>query len=169
MVRDGRVADAGSGSASDRGLHDHSVADRARVVDAASVVDSAGLVDGAAGSDGAGVTDSAVVKDGAILADAAGSPTVKTEREVYSLGEAVVVAFSGFPGNASDWITIVAASTADDQYDHDRWFYTEGQRQGALTFDGLQTPGAYEARGYFNWDGDSSYTVRSRHRFTVAP
>ncbi|MBK6848313.1 MAG: hypothetical protein IPG96_12585 [Proteobacteria bacterium] len=81
----------------------------------------------------------------------------------------MVVAFGGFPGNATDWITIVAISTADDQHDSTRWSYTEGKLQGSVTLDGLQTPGEYEARGYFDWAAGGDYIVRSRHRFTVLP
>lgn len=168
-VPDTRVADLGSGVAGDRGLRDGAVADRGRVVDAATSVDGARRPDGAVRRDAASVRDSAVLQDAASVADAAASPMVTTERAVYALGEAVVVRFSGFPGNATDWVTIVPVANADEDYDTDRWSYTDGQVTGSLTFDGLDTAGDYEARGYFDWSGVGGYTVRSRQRFTVAP
>ncbi|MBK8481230.1 MAG: hypothetical protein IPL40_08645 [Proteobacteria bacterium] len=128
------------------------------------LVDAAlGTSDGAARVDGGGPTDSGSVTDGAL------APTVSTRRTTYQVGEAVEVDFSGLPGNATDWITIVPASAADDTYGE--YFYSDGAVQGTFTFAGLTDAGEYEVRAYFNWydGGGGGYTVWARYRFTVKP
>jgi hypothetical protein len=92
---------------------------------------------------------------------AAGS--LRTARQTYAPNEGIVVEFSGFPGNKTDWITVVQASAATNSYAE--WFYTAGKKSGSLTFEGLPA-GKYEARGYFNWSA-GGYTVQARHSFTV--
>lgn len=82
----------------------------------------------------------------------------------YAPSETIIVNYFGFPGTASDWITIVPAGTPDNQYKE--WHYTNGQPNRTMSFSGLE-PGAYEVRGYFNWSGTQSYTVQARHRFIV--
>lgn len=92
---------------------------------------------------------------------AAGS--LRTPRQTYAPNEGIVVEYSGFPGNNTDWITVVQASAPTDTYAE--WFYTNGKTGGSMTFKGLPA-GEYEARGYFNWS-TGGYTVQARHRFTV--
>ena len=60
---------------------------------------------------------------------------VRTQKDVYSPDEAIVVEFSGLPGNSTDWITVVKDSTPDNQYC--QWFYTQGKQCGELKFKGL--------------------------------
>ena len=88
------------------------------------------------------------------------SQTVNTQKAVFSPGEKIVVNYSGFPGNASDWINVVPASYKDDQLA--QWLLTNGVRSGTMTFNSLPD-GEYEVRGYFN----NEYVVRARHRFRV--
>jgi hypothetical protein len=87
---------------------------------------------------------------------------VKTQKDVYAPGEAIVVDFSGFPGDPKDWITVSPADMKDDA-NLGNWQYTGGKQSGQLTFGGITTPGEYEARGYFN----NEYTVRVRYRFRI--
>jgi hypothetical protein len=88
---------------------------------------------------------------------------LRTRKSVYNARERVVVEFTGFPGNARDWVTVVPASTPTDRYA--QWEYTSGKREGDLSFAGLPA-GEYEARAYFNWPA-GGYSVRARYAFTV--
>ena len=81
----------------------------------------------------------------------------------YAPGEPIVVHFTGLPGSAGDWITVIAADEPDDTYR--AWSYTGGVTSGQLSFDAL-APGDYEVRVYFDWPA-GGYTVRSRYVFTV--
>ncbi len=85
---------------------------------------------------------------------------VRTQKDVYAPNETIVVTYSGFPGNASDWIGVVPASYKDEQLA--QWFLTDGKQSGNMTFTGL-AEGNYEVRGYFNND----YVVRVRYTFVV--
>lgn len=85
---------------------------------------------------------------------------VKTEKEVYAPNEKVTVNFSGFPGNAKDWIGIAPSSYKDDQLQY--WYYTEGKLSGNMDFPGLPE-GQYEVRAFYN----NEYTVRARYTFFV--
>ncbi|MBF2089181.1 MAG: hypothetical protein IGR80_00105 [Synechococcales cyanobacterium K44_A2020_017] len=91
------------------------------------------------------------------------TPLAAPLRDTYAPGEAIAIDYSGLPGNRQDWITLVDANAPDDTYGD--WFYTDGQRSGRYTFDGLEA-GTYEVRVYFNWP-DDGYQVRSRYQFTV--
>lgn len=91
------------------------------------------------------------------------SASVRTQKQVYKPNESIFVEYHEFPGNRTDWITIVPAGASDRTYRE--WHYTQGRRSGVLAFKGLPA-GNYEARAYFNW-GREGYTVRSRHSFQV--
>ena len=82
-------------------------------------------------------------------------PVVTMSKSEYSTGEQIVVNFSGLPGNALDWIGLYEQS-ADNLTIVD-WWYTDGTTSGtagitdgSLTFDGISTPGDYEARLFYN-------------------
>lgn len=83
----------------------------------------------------------------------------------YSPDEPIIVTYSGMPGNAQDWITVVGAMAPKDSYGE--YFYTEGQTDGDMNFGGLQ-PGRYEARAYHDWP-NGGYEIMSRTPFTVEP
>ena len=51
---------------------------------------------------------------------------VKTQKQVYSPDEAIIVEFGGLPGSSSDWITIIKKDRPDNQYG--QWFYTKGEK-----------------------------------------
>lgn len=91
------------------------------------------------------------------------SAAVKTQKLAYPPNQGIEVEFSGFPGNQSDWITIVPANAADNTYQE--WFYTSGKSSGTHTFKGFPA-GDYEVRGYFNWSA-GGYNVQARSRFSV--
>jgi hypothetical protein len=93
----------------------------------------------------------------------AAPPELSTSKRAYAPGEPVTVFFGGFPGNQTDWVTIVEASAPDSSYAE--WFYLKGEREGRRTFKGLRT-GSYEVRGYHDWPA-GDYRVQGRYAFTV--
>lgn len=86
--------------------------------------------------------------------------SVNLTKSVYAPGERIVVNFSGFSGNAKDWISIAQPGSADDKYIV--WEYINGNRSGSVSFNGLPY-GNYEIRGYYN----NESTVRVRVSFKV--
>lgn len=96
----------------------------------------------------------------AFLFSAVSAQTLTTQAPVIPTGEAILVTYSGFPGNSNDWIVVVPATYTDEQLG--QWFYTEGKTSGTMTFTALPS-GIYEARGYFK----NSYKVETRYRFTI--
>ncbi|MBK9272324.1 MAG: hypothetical protein IPM48_12085 [Saprospiraceae bacterium] len=85
----------------------------------------------------------------------------KTEKTSYKPNEKIKITFSGFPGNARDWIGIAVPGSSDEKYVI--WAYTNGQQSGIIEFQGL-ADGNYEVRSYFNNEG----IVRSRYSFSVS-
>jgi hypothetical protein len=86
--------------------------------------------------------------------------TISPTKSVYPPGEKIVINYSGFAGNKNDWISVAKPGSKDDQYI--QWFYTEGNQNGTMSFDGLAY-GEYEFRGYYKND----YNVRVRIPFSV--
>ena len=78
-------------------------------------------------------------------------------------GESFSVQYAGFPGNSSDWFTVVPVDYADDKYGE--WFYTSGAVDGAILVQGLDA-GHYEVRSYFNWPA-GGFEVQARFPFSV--
>lgn len=87
----------------------------------------------------------------------------KTEKNVYLPTEKITIIFSGFPGNAQDWIDVVPASYKDGQ-GQGNWKYTNGMQSGKLEY-GILPEGEYEVRVYFN---NETSPVRYRHSFSVS-
>lgn len=83
-----------------------------------------------------------------------------TDKPSFNTGEAVIINYSGFPGNAQDWIAVAPEGYADDKAS--QWFYTEGKKEGTMSFSGL-SEGNYEARAYYN----NAYEVKTRYKFTI--
>lgn len=86
--------------------------------------------------------------------------SVHLTKSIYAPGERIAVNFSGFPGNAKDWISIAHPGSAEDKYIV--WKYTDGRQNGTMEFDGLAY-GDYEIRAYYN----NESTVRARVFFKV--
>lgn len=87
--------------------------------------------------------------------------SVATDKANYDAADTVTVTYAGLPGNATDWIAIAAAGSADSQYV--AFVYTNGQTMGTAQFSGLPS-GNYEARAYIN----NTFTVLARSAtFTV--
>lgn len=92
------------------------------------------------------------------------SSNVKTDKDVYDVGETIRVNFSNAPGYDRDWICIVPAGARDDEAG-DYKYMPRGLSQGSLTFDSPQ-PGRYEVRAYYNYSRNG-YVVTGRYSFSV--
>lgn len=79
-------------------------------------------------------------------------------KNVYLRSERITINYSGMPGSAYDWITLVAANQPDNTYNE--WFYTNGQTSGSYTFNPVG-PGKYEVRIYYDWP-HGGYIVQKR-------
>lgn len=89
--------------------------------------------------------------------------TVTTDNTAYGAGDVVTVSWTGLPGNATDWIAVYPAGSADNG-NATAWQYTNGQAAGSFQFSNLPT-GLYEARAYLN----NTFTVAARSAtFSVA-
>ena len=89
--------------------------------------------------------------------------TLRTGKDMYTADELITVHYSGMPGNAQDWITVVGALAPEDSYGE--YYYTEGRTDGQMEFNGL-TPGRYEARAFHDWP-NGGYGIMARHAFVV--
>lgn len=91
------------------------------------------------------------------------SPTLGTDKAAYKAGEPVIVFWAGLPGNQQDWVTVVPAGTATDQWGD--WTYTSGQPAGVFQVNGLAA-GDYEARVYYDYP-NGGFNVQAVSSFTV--
>jgi hypothetical protein len=74
--------------------------------------------------------------------------TVEPAATSYSRAVPAVIAFTGAPGNAHDWVAIYAPGAADGA--PAMWKYTNGAASGSLSFLGLAVGTGYEARLFVN-------------------
>lgn len=74
------------------------------------------------------------------------------------------VEFSGLPGHATDWMTLVRQSARDDSFA--QWFYLQGKRSGTVEFAGVPV-GIYEVRVFHSWP-TGGYVVQGRLQVEVA-
>ncbi len=110
-------------------------------------------------------TTSLTLRTQGIQVESTGGPAyIRTQKNVYKPYEQIVVIYKNFPGNDTDWITIVKASDPPDTYGECP--YTNGEKNGKMTFSGLE-PGEYEVRVYFDWANTGTYDVQLRHAFTI--
>lgn len=61
------------------------------------------------------------------------TPQLYTEKNVYKVGEPIVVAFKNLPGFKADWIGIYGAK-AYHANEYIEWKYTNGLKEGTMTF-----------------------------------
>jgi hypothetical protein len=94
----------------------------------------------------------------------AGGLSVRTQKQVYAVGEPIVGEFSGFAGRENGWITLAGA--ADGAGSYGQWFWTNNEPSGTRTFIALTAPGNYELRGYVA-SAASDANLGARYRFTV--
>ncbi|MGA1870670.1 MAG: Ig-like domain-containing protein [bacterium] len=88
-------------------------------------------------------------------------PSLNLSKITYDVNETIVVNYSNLSANATNWIGIYVAGTSHDAYL--QCIYSNGAVNGTMRFDGLATPGEYEARLFFN----NSYILEYEVSFTV--
>ncbi len=88
-------------------------------------------------------------------------PSIKMSKSSYNTGETIVVDYSNLPGNSTDWIGLYVKGSSDTS--DLTYKYTNGAKNGRMTFSGLTNAGEYEARLYFNdsynREGSASFTI----------
>ena len=98
-------------------------------------------------------------------------PGVKTDKDSYTPGEAIMVDFLGGPGNPKDWVGLYKEDMVPGSVGSLVWFYVdgtsdgiEGVESGTVTFtDGMTDEGEYKAV-FFENDG---YTIFAESKFKV--
>ena len=103
----------------------------------------------------------------ALFVSAGRGQSVSPSESSYAVGEDIVIAFAGGPGNAADWIAVYPQGiTPDGDPRASLWFYTNGTKtaggsiaSGNMTF---ASPSLAEGN-YSAWFlSNDGYTVRSR-------
>ena len=98
--------------------------------------------------------------------------TVSTNKATYTIGEAIIVNFSGST-TAKDWIALFQQTTTPAQGNNIGWLYTSGTQtaskkniaSGTVTFStGIATAGNYKVCLLAN----NGYTIKATVNFTVA-
>jgi hypothetical protein len=92
------------------------------------------------------------------------APRVSTDKESYSILEAIKVSFFNAPGRDDDWICIVPAGSPDTEAG-DYQYMPRGLGQGFIMF-GPRSAGKYEVRAYYNYSS-KGYVVSARYPFSV--
>ena len=98
-----------------------------------------------------------------VSADAPKGKYMSLTAAQFAAGSPVVVTWFNTPGNAQDWVTVVKAGTAVD--DWGKWTYLKSKKEGTFEVKGLGA-GDYEARLYFDYPA-GGFTVHESLKFTV--
>ncbi|CAN5366334.1 hypothetical protein BH11MYX1_BH11MYX1_20610 [soil metagenome] len=98
----------------------------------------------------------------------AGQDVLTPNLTAYTSGQDIVVNYTGMSGATTDWISI--AYTTDPADTYEVWQYTGGGATGTVTFTApALTGGSYQARGYYDWAGTSSFTIQQTSAsFTIS-
>ncbi|MFH0974526.1 MAG: CsgG/HfaB family protein [Spirochaetota bacterium] len=76
---------------------------------------------------------------------------LKVSKNIYKVGEDIVVTYKNFPGTRYDYISIAKENEA--ARNHYTYQYTSRQREGTITFyGGVNAAGKYEVRSHTNYD-----------------
>jgi hypothetical protein len=97
-------------------------------------------------------------------ATAIGSASLRTGQAIYRESEPIFVTFTGGSGSTSDWMTVVPAGMAEDNWRE--WVYLNGEPAGTREFKQRLEPGTYEARLYHDWPR-GKFQVVARTTFTA--
>jgi hypothetical protein len=89
------------------------------------------------------------------------APTITTDQSTYSPGSTVIATWGNMPGNATDFVAISIAGSADTAWVQQ--VSTGGAVNGSNAFTGLAN-GNYEARAYLG----GTTTVLARHSFSIS-
>ncbi|MAJ17041.1 MAG: hypothetical protein CBC27_08975 [Opitutia bacterium TMED67] len=98
-------------------------------------------------------------------------PSVKTDKEIYTPGEVIVVDFLVGPANPKDWVGLYKVDMVPGAVGSLAWFYVDGTKDGAegvatgtVTFDsGMVDDGDYKAVFFV----DDGYTILAETLFKV--
>lgn len=96
-----------------------------------------------------------------------GEPVIWTDKDVYEVGENIVVYFSNSTTNGGDWIALSLPDAAFGYYETDSYLYTNGAAEGSVTFVGggsISSAGNYVVRLYSN---DPPTDLLASYYFTV--
>ncbi len=88
--------------------------------------------------------------------------SIKILKATYNIGERIIVTYSNLPGNSTDWIGLYQKGASDTS--RITYKYTNGAKNGTMTFTGLSNAGEYAARLFFN----DSYILEDRVSFIVS-
>ncbi|SFV71528.1 no hits [hydrothermal vent metagenome] len=88
--------------------------------------------------------------------------SLQTDKNKYSVNEKISVNFEHMFGDSEDWIGIYPKGSSNDWGNVIDWEFTEGLKNGQITFDELPL-GEYEVRAFFK----NSYTLEANSSFSV--
>jgi hypothetical protein len=91
------------------------------------------------------------------------TPTVQTNKMIYSTNESITVNVTDMFGDPKDWIAIYPSGASNEWGNVIRWSWTVGVKTGSFSFDALPQ-GEYEARAFF----ENSYNLEASSSFTVS-
>lgn len=89
---------------------------------------------------------------------------IETEKQVYTVGEPIQIKYSGMPAQYSDFIVLVDALKAED--DFSSYSSINTKTDGTYTFDSLP-PGNYEIRAYYNYRPGNYYKLIGRRSIAI--
>ena len=89
--------------------------------------------------------------------------SINTDKNQYTIDEEITVNFEHMFGDSEDWIAIYPKGSSNNWGNVIDWEYTEGVKNGQITFDELPV-GQYEVRAFFR----NSYNLEANSSFSVA-
>ena len=75
---------------------------------------------------------------------------VQTVKNSYEVNEAISVSFSNLPGNNNDWVGLFYAFDGSEEGNLLQKIETNGQKEGTVTFSGLNEAHEFEVRAFAN-------------------
>ncbi len=75
---------------------------------------------------------------------------IKTQKEIYKVGENISVTVTGLAGNKNDWIGIFYAFDGNEERHVVRRVDTGGKKEGTFTLKGLSNDHKFEVRAFLN-------------------
>jgi len=75
-------------------------------------------------------------------------PSLSLNNKVFKPGQTITVSFFNASTNERDWIGLYKKDASDRDYL--TWQYTDGKKEGSLTFEVPSEPGEYDARFFIN-------------------
>ncbi len=88
---------------------------------------------------------------------------VQTVKNSYEVNEAISVSFSNLPGNNNDWVGLFYAFDGSEEVNLLQKIETNGQKEGTVTFSGLNEAHEFEVRAFAN----GTFTEEDYYPFRV--